>query len=429
MNRLINQKYAAFGICIMISMILASCKSYDTPKPDEGCTAPAEWFAGPSIPEPNPEDSLITNCDFHKISWHYFLWLTEKTESGKLRFETMYNDASINPDVKNPTEHILGGVQQAESNGIMVDKNGRAVYTTLIINDVYRNWVIDNKLYIPDSLLNFPDSADFPVGSMSLKASWKIVEDGEDLSNYYTTTATIELLANVNGKVVIPANPKTQDNVKVALVGFHIAVVAKDHPEFIWATFEHKDNAPDFKPGQMMNEPVSDSNYTFYDAGTVAADCNQNNAFIIKLNEATQKLSPVTQTARQFRVGGGSDTNQGNIDMLNASVHSQLPENSLWKNYMEVGAVWFNIDKGVLVPDWTPNADSLNRITGSIKLSNATIETFTQNIVSQNECFSCHNTLAVTFTPKGTPILPGKNASTSHILLKNYLDGMNVKRQ
>ena len=340
----------------------------------------------------------------------------------------MFNDASINPKVKNPTEHILGGVHQAESNSILVDKNGRAVYTTLIINDVYRNWVIDNKLYIPDSLLNFPETDNFPVGSMSLKAAWRIVEGEEDFSDHYTTTATIQLLANENGKVVIPANPETESNVKVALVGFHIAIVVEGHPEFIWATFEHKDNAPDFKTNQQMNEPVSDKNYTFYDAGTVAQDCNLNNQFIIKLDESTQKLSPVTQTARQYRVGGGSDSNQDNIDALNNSVHSQLPENSLWKNYMEVGAIWFNPSKGKLVPNWTPNADSLNRITGSTKLSNATIETFTQNIVSQNECFSCHNTLAVTFVPNGRQILPGKNVSTSHILLKNYIGGVNVQR-
>lgn len=431
MKNFINlHKFAAFCVFIFIGFVLNACntKNTDTVESSQLCTAPADWFSGDSIPEPNPQNIPVTNCDFHKISYQYFLWLTEPVDSGKLRFETMFSDASINPDVKNPTYHVLGGVQQAESNGILVDKNGRAVYTSLIINDVYRNWVIENNLYIPDSLYDFHDTSDFPIGSMSIKASWKIVGNGEDMSNYYTTTADIQLLANVNGKVVIPENPKIQHNVKVALVGLHIAIVVNGHPEFIWATFENKYNAPTFKPEQTMNEPVSDSNFTFYDAGTIAADCNVNNAFTLKLDEATQKLSPITQAALQFKDGGGSDNNQNNINMLNESVHKQLPANSIWQNYFEVGAVWFDTSKAVLVPNWTPNADSLNRITGSVKLSNSTIETFTQSIVTQNECFSCHNTLPVTYTPEGIRILPGKNASTSHILLKNYLGGVRVKR-
>ena len=412
---------------VAIVFFVAKCKDYTPPSNsgnnDSTCTAPTAWFAGQKVPPPDPNIEPTTNCDFHQISWHYFLWLTEAVDSGQLRFETLYSDASINPNDKYPTKHILGGVQQAESNAILVDQNGRAVYTELLINDVYRDWVIANHLYIPDSLYNFPDTSDFPIGSFSLKAGWKIVGPNDDVSKYYTTTADIELLSNVNGQVVIPQNPKIQRNVKVALVSFHIAVVVKGHPEFIWATFENVNNAPDFKENQKMNEPVSDKDFMFYKANTVASDCNVNNTPIIKLNEATQILTPVTEVARQFIHGGGTTQNQENIVTLNESIHKQLPANSMWQNYEEVGAVWFNTTKGVLVPNWTPNSDTLQRITGSTKLSNSTIETFTQNIVSQNECFSCHNTTALTSTPDGIRILPGKNASTSHILLKNYVGG------
>ena len=149
LNRLASRiKYAALGFCcIFVSIALMQCSDYKKPTTGSSCAAPASWFSGDTIPTPNPNDTLVTNCDFHKLSWQYFLWLTEEVKPGKLRFETMYNAASINPAVKDPTYHILGGVQQAESNGILVDQNGRAVYTTLIINDVYRNWVIQNKLY------------------------------------------------------------------------------------------------------------------------------------------------------------------------------------------------------------------------------------------------------------------------------------------
>lgn len=401
-----------------------------TASSSETCDAPANWFKGATVPTPRPQDfpRNADNCDFHQISWQYFLWLTEEVAPGMLRFETFYTDKAIYPEFKDDTNHILGGVQQANSHGILVDQNGRAVYTTLIINNVYRDFVLKNKLYDPKALKDVSDTLDFPTGSMSLKAAWKIVEEGENTDGYYTRLAEIELLATEGNSVVIPKNPKTQKNVKVALVGLHIAVVVEHHPEFIWATFEHVKNAPNFQENQRMNQAVASGNFTFYKGGTTAADCNQNNASIISLDATSQKLTPITQVARQYRVGGGKESNQNNIDSLNSSVLRQIDPSSLWKNFTEVGAVWFDIDKGVLVPNWSPNSDSIQRITGSVLLSSSVIETFTQNVRSENECFSCHNTMALLDGPAGLGPLAGKNVSTSHILLKNYQDGSLVKR-
>lgn len=386
------------------------------------CDANPAWFNTP-MTEPRYDTfpgSNATNCDFHQISWQYFLWLTETVGNGELRFETMFNSEAIDPNYPDSTSHILGGIVQAGGPaGILIDQNGRAVYTTLLINDIYRDFVIQHNLYTVEGMKAVPDSLDFPPGAFSLKASWKIVEEGEDVSKFYTTTAEVKVLKQENGKIVLTEETKQE---QVALVGFHIAVVVEHHPEFIWATFEHIDNAPNLDADANMNAPVSNNDYTFYAAGTLPGACNQFNASIVSLDAATQKMTPITQVFRQYRNGGGDSTNNSNIDSLNASVHSMLPTGSVWKNYREVGAVWFNTAKGVLVPNWTPNNDPQDRITGSTKVSNATIETFTQNIRSEHECFSCHNTLAVTNTFEPEKSLAGKNVLTSHILLQNYLD-------
>lgn len=387
----------------------------------QACTADSSWFSGP-VPMPDYQNfpSNPTNCDFHQISWQYFLWLTEAIDNNTLRFETLFNDQAINPAVPDSTSHILGGIVQAGGPaGILIDQNGRAVYTTMMINDLYRDFVIDSSLYTINGLQAIAPTTDFPNGAFSLKAAWKIVEQGEDVSNFYTTEAELYLLKNEGGKIVLSEETSTE---KVALVGLHIAVVVANHPEFIWATFEHIDNSPTIDTNANLNAPVSDQNYTFYKAGTLARDCNQFNAAITQLDESTQKLSPVSQIFRQYHNGGGDSTNNANIDSLNASVHSLLPTNSIWKNYREVGAVWFNTAKGELVPNWTPNNDSITRITGSTRLSNTVIESFTQNIRSENECFSCHNSMAVTNTFEPQYSLAGKNVLTSHILLQNYLD-------
>ncbi len=426
-----NNPWRLFLFAIACLLSFQACRQASTEVHTEEPTEEMDFTENESLGQtfPMPDAGAFnpsTNFDFHQISWEYFLWLTSKVDSNQLVFDTLYTDRAIQPEFKDDKNHILGGVNQAESNGIVVDKNGRAVYTTMHIDGTYRNFVLNNHLYNPDSLLAFDPKTTFPEGAISLKLAWKIVADGEDVSNFYTTTAEIQLLEEVNGLVTIPDDPKTEKGVKVALVGFHIAVVVKDHPEAIWATFEHIDNAPFLAANAQGDGGVSELDHTFYTKDTKLKDVNQNNAPILTLDAATQTLSPVTQVALQYRRGGGNSINQNNIDELNAMMHAKLDENSIWRNYIEIGAVWFK--KGnALRPDWNPNTNENRLITGSVQLSNSVIETFTQHIRSQNECFSCHNTMATTNTPEGVSILGGKNVSTSHIILKNYM-GQRVSR-
>jgi hypothetical protein len=418
----------AAGVLAALNMALAAPALAAPPgAAAAGCSAPAAWFSGRAVPRPDPGNGaqFDSNCAFHQFSWQAFLWLTQVAAPGKLRFETLYSDRAIVPGAPAPRTHVLGGVNQANSHGILVDQNGRAVYTAMMIDDVYRSFVIKNQLYTAAGMQQADAAMTFPNGALSLKSTWKILAPGEDASRFYTTNATIELLSKVDGGVGIAANPATA-RARVALVGLHVAMVVAGHPEAIWATFEHVDNAPDFGVGQLPSAVVAERSYTFYKGGTIAADCNAGNAGVVELDPRTQQLSPPTQACRQYRAGGGDPANVNNIDSLNQSVLSQLAARSPWKNYREVGAVWFK-GKDKLVPDWTPNVDP-SPLAGSTLLSSAVIETFTQNTSSANGCFSCHNTMAVTDTNDITRVLSGKNINTSHILLQKYLNVASVKR-
>ncbi|WP_299765777.1 hypothetical protein [uncultured Dokdonia sp.] len=395
------------------------------PKPNIGCKeVPESWFSG-NVPTPDPSsiNKNSTNCDFHLLSWQYFLWLTEEV-NGQLRFETMFTNKAITPEYKNDTYHVLDVVEQALSKGMLVDQNGRAVYSSIIIDSVFQNFVLKNKLYDRETMAAFDPNTGFPPGSLSLKTSWKIVQEGEDTSKLYTQKSDIELLTMVDGQPRIDKdNPQIQTDVEVALVGLHIAFVPDGHDEFVWATFEFDGNAPDFPENVGLNTPVSPKDWLLYAANTTARDVNTDNAGILKFaDQSKQTLTPITQVARQYKNGGGTPKNQTHIMNLNASVKEQLTKNnSIWKNYFEVGAIWFN-NPDLLKPNWNPNVvDSI--LTGSLQLSNSTIETFTQKIVSENECFSCHNTQAVTDVPPTLEMLGGKNINLSHVLLKNYIEG------
>ena len=444
---LIPSIFAGIGL-ISILLTSSSATTY-IPMVINNCVAPLSWLYEKTVPEPDYEnfpcgytvsfDGSATNAAFHEISYQYFLWLMEPVCdqcSSELRFETLYNDAAINPDETNPKEHILGGVVQAGSESILVDNHDRAVYTSMMINDIYRDFVIENKLYTTNGLEGISDTVNFPSGAMSIKASWKIIGQNEKPpQGAYTRTSKLYKLVNKDGIVTTSDNTNNETiTEKVALVGFHIAVVVEGHPEFIWATFELNGNAPNYfrdipnaSSGSQDTLALSnDYSYSFYKKGTIVNDCNKGNRDIIRVDESSQKIEfnnnsrkdPSTNVflARQF--GQGVNSNQNNINILNKKVHSELSHCSIARNYTEIGATWFN-QKDALKPNWSVTVDEAI-VTGSLMLSNSTIETFTQDINDQNSCFDCHNTRQVN-NANGS-ILKGKNVLTSHILLKNYIE-------
>jgi hypothetical protein len=317
---------------------------------------------------------------------------------------------------------------QAGTDGILTDQTGRAVYYSQYLNPAFAEFVTTHDLTKPATLAAFDPNTPFEDGLLELKVSWKIVADGEDVGSFFTTEADIDLLANKGGHIV--TDPSRTEKVKLALVGFHIGGRVNGHPELIWASFEHVENAPNVPENPTPETVISDRNWTFYKAGTAYKDCNVNpaNSPELKLDEATQILSPITQVCRLYEFGNDpSDpvnkqdsikTNDANIALLNDEVMAKLKQaGDVWANYREVGAIWF-LESDNLAPD-LPLADD-SRLTGSFKLSNATIETFTQSQSTMNNCFRCHNT-AQHFPPATSMNpMPGLDLNVSRIIVNGY---------
>ena len=189
-------------------------------------------------------------------------------------------------------------------------------------------------------------------------------------------------------------------------------------------------NAPNVPTNVTPTTVISNKDWTFYKANTPYSGCNINavSSTSLKLDEKTQILSPITQVCRLYEFGNDPNdtvndqakikTNDTNINQLNQQVTKILSaEKDVWANYIEVGAIWFK-DTDTLVPNDAMATDAL--MTGSFKLSNSTIETFTQTQSVMNNCFRCHNT-EQRFPPATTMMpLPGLNIDISHIIVNGY---------
>lgn len=433
---------------------MASFFSVGLPLAIAACRAPSTWFPHSSTPEPDFHKPS-GNCEFHRWAWQEFLWLTQPDETGRLRLLSLPTSdmlfapgrapaavATVQQQLKGQVLRLTprfskdedpataSGIHQATSNGLIIDRNGRPVYYTSFVSPDYYEFVRTNKLYLKANYQAAASNLNFPKKSVQVKSSWRVIEPGESIDGLFTTKAFVPKLkcSNTSGACTgtdVEVDLTNQVEVTVALVGLHVAGVLDGHPEFIWSTFEHVNNAPELPSGMPHNSSsaVNAKDFTFYRASTSASACNQVNATSVALDVGSQKLTPTTDVFRQFAYGGGSAEDTANIISLNESVHDQLDDSSVWKNYMLVGGVWFN-DGDDLTPG-LGGSQMQDFTAGSINISNSTMETYTQNPVAggRSNCFSCHST-------KKIPIsgLDAKNINISHILRQGLIDRENLPR-
>jgi len=391
----------------------------------------------------NPSD----HCAFHQWSWEAFIWATASYgpdqqprfmslpttsqlgealsqdggagNSGALELNLKVRAAKGEEGVEDAT-----GIDQA-SGGVLVDPRGNPLFYSIHMDQSYFDLV--NKYYGPNQYAKAPNTLNFPVGSAVFKASWGIVSSGT-LANVFTTKAYVPYLKNSSGTGLpgVEADAsKGLRQVEVALLGLHVVGVTDNHPEFLWGTFEHKDNAPNLPSTIPYNSdlPVSSENFTLYTANTPARDCNQQ--VVVKVTDPTQQtLSPRMNVFRQFEFGGETAQYAQEIVSINTSAQGEIANTAawsgnyraVWKNYNLIGTVW--LEPNTLEPGQS-GLDTEAK--GSVQLANSTMETFVQgpqnNGGKQANCFMCHNTAGNT-----NPTYPGKNINLSHTLLEPFFE-------
>ena len=351
---------------------------------------------------------------------------------------------------------IDAGVNQAGSlRGLLIDQNGNPVYYAIHVNEVFKKFIQDNGLATKNALLNAdPDKIEFPEGSIELKSAWQIVDTKAPPTNYFTTQAMVPVLRIQNGDVVVGDSDR---EVTVALLAIHVVFVLKNHPEFIWSTFEHlgaggqgvRDNAP-AGPGNPSTVPgttvISTSGWPLYKAGTIAAAANIPNSAQDRINsfdEKTQRFvkgGVVLQSSvyRMFPASKSTDTNEDDdVVSVNENVHKLFSTGSSdagdqRRNCQLVGAIWLDNP----ARDFRSNVVFQNQdgqstdadgamVAGEDRLSSTAMESFTQSDTGRPNCFSCHHTKKVTDDQTGlTTIIPAKRLNVSHVISK-FLSQMN----
>ena len=314
--------------------------------------------------------------------------------------------------------------------GVLLSQAGSLVYYGIHVNEVYGYFLTGQKGG------DLPDATTFPRNAADLKAIQDYVKKAfPDVDLADPDTLTIELktswvdaatLSDASQYVQIDANvpayTRTKDawtlkgteQLTLALVGMHVVGTVQDHPEFIWATFEHVSNAPDAAysytntAGKTVNQPFSsEGDFLFMAKGGTVRGANvecmhaDSKGNIVPTLSTNSELPPMmncsegvvpSNTLRAYPWGspaaGVAGTQpdsvvQNNTLLLsiNSSVIGQLSDGDTRKNYVQVGGIWTTTSVDAPIPNQV-----LLSQRGSLKLSNATMETYQQG----TNCFSCH---------------------------------------
>ncbi len=412
----------------------------------------SDWFPHSTTPNPkegkgSPFDtSSTTNLIFHQWSWQKFLWLTKPSGNNALFEDSLTqitNELIPITTVPMGATLELTDVGQAGSNGILLSNsayNGEedTVYYSIYGNDILINFADSMKEVILKDNSMLSNDVAFPVSALEVKASWvkaTTIPTGER-SKYYQSLAYISTI---------------KDTATMAMLGMHVVSVVENHPEFIWATFEHQDMAPvypwdDTQVGATTDNVVtSDQNLLFFkkDANAGIADITwpltttPANVFSIYAHGIPQTNGGGIMPGLS-QDSASNISNRDHITGLNSCVADSLDTSDVWRNYFYDGSIWANMDE----LDHQEQVDTLKEVgygigsaasgslaRGALASANVTMETYQQGGASSIHgmtpstifnCFTCHNTPASIKLGDADPVSSNSPLYFSH-LFRSYL--------
>lgn len=231
--------------------------------------------------------------------------------------------------------------------GPLVDQNGKWVRYEVLVNREEFDYLYSNELYSQEGQVAFSqrdsgNQPDFPVnqgtsrhGAIEIKFSWKELGANDDRSRFYTAKV----------KVTTSEKVPQEKSIDVGLVGMHIAMKTESSPEWIWATFEQVDNAPESNDPEGMakrhnffNPPLTGTPNVL--PPTNATDPSGNKTWYESL---TTTPVPVTRVfvPTQGQLNPLDEAIRKSTNELNAQVQGLLKQaNSVFQYYQLIGTQW-----------------------------------------------------------------------------------------
>jgi hypothetical protein len=381
------------------------------------CAIEKDWLTNPSLPTEvtkSAPDGSSNFCDFYQFSSQIYLYLMSEKSPGVRNFQDLSQfpllERDSNGKPANSCDEKLTGMTlrtsldksslsttQAGSSSTIYDRLGNIVYYDVRFDKKTCETTASAVEMKKTNLINFPS------GTTELKFAWKVLTAAEIRENNHVTQTQ-----KISGNTVI-----------LGLLGMHIAVATTDHPEFVWATYEHNNNTPDCIASNVQtNTDWAFSNLSCtasldsMDAKAIDA-CKFNQPSSNQTNPKGKptnicRVHPNGTASGDLKAGENiSDISQQNTQLLSLLGQPTTAKSmQVLTNYFNVGAIW--------VSDITKNTGGIGvpNERGSLRLANTVAETDFQhvNLTSDfsSNCFGCHNYI-------GTSNTVNNNITSQHL--------------
>ncbi|MBX9838611.1 MAG: hypothetical protein K2X69_09910 [Silvanigrellaceae bacterium] len=324
--------------------------------------------------------------------WKDKLKSVMKTSAHGYKVMASISKAANNADVLNLNSYGQAGT----NNSWITTQAGKLALYEIRVNQDEFNYINANQLYnaqvqqqiVTTQGINLPDgSATFTqygkIGSIELKASWVELPDPKTWPSFKISKAVVRYPNEKNPKVVT-----------VGLTGLHIIHKTKRSPQFIWATFEHINNAPNSDKQNLLPwytfynlncDPTKD-HYKCYPNAQPPTATPQNPYFP---NYPKDPYEAPIQVVRMTPISSDSVNNVAGLNKwVWDNVISPANSKSVFLNYQLVNVVWANspevIQPGAKIP--LPDGNQQPNPSNTI-VANTTLETYFQQTKS---CLFCH---------------------------------------
>jgi hypothetical protein len=281
----------------------------------------------PSKPFGEPRDYSDAVWQTYKSAFEVFGDTEPTPWGGNKTHELQLNSAVIK-------DTLLKYDLQSDHNWL-TDEAGNVVRYEIRVNKDEFEYILRNDLWHQEGLwkaVNSGPGISLPsqnsefgdVGAMEVKAAWRIIPAARRA--YFEQNYKV-----AHAKVYDPASKSWKDN-DVALVGVHIIKKTPNSPQWVWATFEHKDNVPvegDSGVGRQWN---------FFNPALFKADPNYKPNWMAPPSRTTPRDKPV----QAFRVKQASSDDvdvRGINEAMHKLIAARFPR-SVWQNYDLISVQW-----------------------------------------------------------------------------------------
>ena len=391
--------FCHFALMICLSVPVAA----QAPSPAFCAEAPHDRLC-PVFPEDIPEFSeffeymvisAAAQAPFDRHAWQAFVALNwrELDPNGAPggwwefpRRDDVFGRASAAACDGQEAEIILTDLRQSDGQAL-VDRNGNYILYETRLNPVAAEYILETVLADLDGPVDFPRGRDAEnPASVLVKTAWTVIETPSD--DYVTAS----------GLIVVPSEQSLSGEAlcieaSLGMVGMHIVtkVESGNGDEWVWATFEHRANAPVAADARDINAIYGPD---LFPQGCIAPDGVPAGLLLFDeslaepansapVGQALWSHEPPYAVDAQGRARWASQVVRcweifGPTQATNARWQEAL-SGTVLENYMLISAQW----RGANISSYLEHGE-LPRF-----LSNVTMETYLQ-IDRSGTCLGCH---------------------------------------